>query len=165
MKRRPRTTEYGLQLREKQKAKRTYGILEKQFRGYFIKAAKQKGVTGENLLRMLETRLDNVVYRLGFAASRNSARQLIRHRHITVNGKRVTIPSYLVAPGASIAVNEKAKRIPSVQHAVQSKDKSTLVPYMSLEEDGLTGKLVSVPRREDIPVQINEQLIVELYSK
>lgn len=165
MKRRPRTTEYGLQLREKQKAKRTYGVLERQFRGYFMKAARQKGVTGENLLRMLEIRLDNVVYRLGFAASRASARQLIRHRHIAVNGKRVTIPSYLVALGASISVHEKAKRIPSVQNAVQSKDKSALVPYLSLEEDGFSGKLESVPRREDIPVQVNEQLIVELYSK
>jgi small subunit ribosomal protein S4 len=142
-----------------------YGVLERQFRGYFMKAARQKGVTGENLLRVLEIRLDNVVYRLGFAPSRASARQLIRHRHITVNGKRVTIPSYLVAPGASISVNERAKRVPLVQNAVQSKDKSSLVPYLSLDEDGFSGKLESVPRREDIPVQVNEQLIVELYSK
>jgi len=164
-KRRPRTSEYGLQLREKQKTKRMYGVLENQFRGYFKRAAKLKGVTGENLIKTLERRLDNVVHRLGFAPSRSSARQLIRHRHIAVNGRRVTIPSYMMVPGESVSVIEKSRGMTLIQKSVQSKDRSNLVPYLNLEEDGFTGRFESIPAREDIPIQVNEKLIVELYSK
>ena len=163
--RRSRTSEYGIQLREKQKTKRIYGILEKQFRGYFKKAARQKGVTGENLLRLLERRLDNVVYRLGLAPSRKAARQFVRHRNITINGKLVTIPSYLLEPGETISISEKMKTNPVVKNSVQAKDRSSLVPYMTLSEDGFSGTFASLPSREDIPTQVNEQLIVELYSK
>jgi len=163
--RRSRTSEYGLQLREKQKTKRIYGVLENQFRGYFKKAARQKGVTGENLLRLLERRLDNVVYRLGLAPSRKAARQFVRHRNVTINGKLVTIPSYLLEPGEIVSIAEKMKNNPVVKNSVQAKDRTSLVPYMTLSEDGFSGSFASLPSREDIPTQVNEQLIVELYSK
>jgi len=163
--RRSRTSEYGLQLREKQKTKRIYGVLENQFRGYFKKAARQKGVTGENLLRLLERRLDNVVYRLGLAPSRKAARQFVRHRNVTINGKLVTIPSYLLEPGEIVSISEKMKNNPVVKNSVQAKDRTSLVSYMTLSEDGFSGSFASLPSREDIPTQVNEQLIVELYSK
>ncbi|MBN1426402.1 30S ribosomal protein S4 [Candidatus Fermentibacteria bacterium] len=164
-KHRPRTSEYGTQLREKQKMKRIYGVLEQQFHGAFMKAARQKGVTGENLLRVLERRLDNVVYRLGFAPSRAAARQLIRHRHIHVNGRRVTIPSFLVSPGHVVSVIESSRANPFVQQSVQSMDRTNLAQYLSLDEHGFSGKLVALPARVDIPTPVIEQLIVELYSK
>ncbi len=164
-KHRPRTTEYGAQLREKQKTKRIYGVLERQFRNTFEKAARRKGVTGENLLQAMECRLDNIVYRLGFAPSRAAARQLIRHRHIHVDGRRVTIPSYQVSPGQVVSVVERARSHPAVVESVQSLNRSSLVPYLSLSEDGFSGKLVALPSRADIPTPVAEHLIVELYSK
>lgn len=163
--RRSRTSEYGLQLREKQKTKRIYGILEQQFRSYFHKAARQKGVTGDNLLKLLERRLDNVVYRLGFAPSRKAARQLVRHRHIQVNGRRVTIPSFLIEPGHVVTISEKARDMPIVKNAIKATDRNNIVPYLHLDEGGFSGGMENHPSREDIPVQVNEQLIVELYSK
>lgn len=164
-KHRPRTSEYGTQLREKQKAKRIYGVLERQFRGTFRKASQRKGVTGENLLQSLERRLDNVVYRLGFAASRAAARQLIRHHHIHVDGRRVTIPSFLVSPGQVVSIVEASRNQPAVLQAVQSMDRTSLVPYLSLDESGFSGSMTSLPSRADIPTPVTEQLIVELYSK
>lgn len=164
-KHRPRATEYGAQLREKQKTKRVYGVLERQFRATFRKAARRKGVTGENLLQALERRLDNIVYRLGFAPSRKAARQLVRHRHILVDGKRVTIPSYLVSPGQVVSVREESRTIPLIVESVQAMDRASLVPYLALSEDGFSGTLTMLPSRADIPTPVSEQLIVELYSK
>lgn len=160
---RKKISEYGLQLLEKQKAKYTYGVLERQFRRFFQIASRMKGKTGENLLKILESRLDNVVYRLGIASTRAAARQLVSHRHITVNGKIVNIASYLIKPGDIIAVREKSKSLELIQQSV----KSARMPYAWLEWDAslLTGKFMLYPEREQIPEQINEQLIVELYSK
>ncbi|GAB1403653.1 30S ribosomal protein S4 [Lentimicrobium sp.] len=162
-KRRKKLSEYGTQLQEKQKAKYTYGILEKQFKNTFHKASRKKGVTGEILLQLIEMRLDNVVYRLGIAPSRSAARQLVTHRHITVNGSVVNIPSYELKVGDIVAVREKSKSLEVIQDSLAARRNA----YPWLEWDGnlLTGKFVSLPMREDIPENIKEQLIVELYSK
>lgn len=160
---RKKFSEYGLQLREKQKAKRFYGVLETQFRNYFEKAAKKRGITGEILLEMLETRLDNVIFRLGLAASRKEARQLVCHGHFTVNGKKVDIPSYSVTPGDVIKVKEKST---SSQKFKEMKELAITVPgWLSVDLENLQGKIISIPRREEIDTPIQEHLIVELYSK
>ena len=164
-KRRPRESEYRTQLREKQKTKRIYGMLEKQFRSYYETANRQPGVTGENLLRLLETRLDNVVYRLGFAKSRKESRQQVRHGHITVNGKRVTIPSYRVRPGDIVAVADKAKDMLVIQSALVSNEKMAVPGWLEADMEKLQGSVISVPSRDQIDLDIKEQLIVELYSK
>jgi small subunit ribosomal protein S4 len=161
--RRAKVTEYGLQLREKQKAKRFYGLLEAQFRNYFDKAAKQKGLTGENLLIMLETRMDNVVFRMGFASSRKEARQLVTHNHFTVNGKKQNIPSYLVVAGDVIKVKEKSTSSPKFK---EIKDMSISTPsWISVDTDKLEGRVLAMPLREEIDTPVAEHLIVELYSK
>jgi small subunit ribosomal protein S4 len=162
---RRRISEYGLQLREKQKVRRIYGVLERQFHNYFIEAARRKGVTGENLLQQLETRLDNVVYRLGFAPSRKAARQLVRHRHFTVNGKIVDIPSYQLRPSDKIQVREKSKKLDVIHLALKDADRSADLPWLRLSKATLDGELLEYPKREDIPINVSEQLIVELYSK
>jgi small subunit ribosomal protein S4 len=158
-------SKYLLQLREKQKLRRMYGVMERQFRNYFFEAARRKGVTGTNLLQLLERRLDNVVYRLGFAPSRAMARQLIRHNHFTVNGKRVNIPSYLVKPGDVIAPREKSRNLFVIQESIKRLDTQQIVPYLEMDVNKMEGRFVEIPSREDIPVPVNETLIVELYSK
>lgn len=160
---RKKMSDYGLQLREKQKAKRFYGLLETQFRNLFDKAAKKKGMTGENLLVMLETRLDNTVFRMGFASSRKEARQLVTHAHFTVNGKKVDIPSFEVKAGDVIKVKEKSANSPKFK---EIKDMAISVPsWLTVDVDKLEGKVVALPKREDIDTPIEEHLIVELYSK
>ncbi|MCS6884570.1 MAG: 30S ribosomal protein S4 [Acidobacteriota bacterium] len=158
---------YGEQLREKQKVKRIYGVLEKQFRGYFERAARQKGVTGENLLSILERRLDNVVYRLGYATSHAQARQLVAHGHVMVNGRKVTIPSFQVKVNDQIALKPSMVKNPFVQAAFQTAGGRRGRPAWLevVDEENLVGKVISLPRREDIDPSIKEQLIVELYSK
>jgi len=156
---------YGVQLREKQKVKRAYGLLERQFRNYFKKADKKIGVTGEILLQLLETRLDNLVYRLGFAPSRKSARQLVRHRHITVNDRIVKIPSFQVKPNQIIKVKEKSKNLDLIHSALKEVGRGDEYPWLRLNKAALEGELLEVPRRTDIPLPVKEQLIVELYSK
>jgi small subunit ribosomal protein S4 len=156
-------SEYLLQLREKQKARRYYGLLEKQFRTYYTKATKGSGVTGENLLRLLETRLDNVVYRLGFAASRAQARQLVRHGHFTVNGRRVNIPSYQVRPDDTVALRQGSSAEQVVRDATDLT--AAVPPWLQADHDGLSGKVLKQPEREEIDAPVAEQLIVELYSK
>ncbi|MCI5977655.1 MAG: 30S ribosomal protein S4 [Bacteroidales bacterium] len=162
--RRRKTSEYGIQLREKQKAKYTYGVLEKQFRNLFEKASSMKGITGEILLQLLESRLDNVVYRLGVAPSRAAARQLVLHRHVTVNGAVVNIPSYQVQPGDVVGVREKSKSLEVIGDALAGFN-HTKYPWIEWDETVKAGKFLHVPAREDIPENIKEQLIVELYSK
>ena len=162
-KRRKKVSEYGVQLMEKQKAKYTYGILERQFRNLFEKANRKKGITGEILLQLIESRLDNLVYRFGIAPTRAAARQLVSHRHITVNGKVVNIPSYLVKVGDIIAVREKSKSLEVITNSVDGR--SNRYPWLEWDSDKLCGKFMAYPNREDIPETINEQLIVELYSK
>jgi small subunit ribosomal protein S4 len=157
-------SEYQLQLREKQKVKRIYGILERQFSNYFKKADKQKGITGENLLRMLECRLDNLVYRLGFSPSRNSARQLVRHGHFMVNQKKTNIPSYQVKPGDIISVRDKSRNL-EIIHAALKEARGADLTYLRLDKVKLLGELLEWPKRIDIPILAQEQLIVELYSK
>jgi small subunit ribosomal protein S4 len=160
---RKKLSDYGHQLREKQKAKRFYGILETQFRNYFDKAAKKKGITGENLLIMLETRLDNAVFRMGFASSRKEARQLVLHGHFTVNAHKENIPSFAVKEGDVIKVKEKSISSPKFK---QLKEMSISVPvWMTVDVDKLEGKVIALPRREDIDTPVSEHLIVELYSK
>ena len=156
-------SEYLQQLREKQKARRYYGLLEKQFRNYYEKAARRSGITGENLLRMLETRLDNVVYRLGFASSRAQARQLVRHGHFHVNGRRVNIPSFQVRPNdiVTVAPNSSAQQV--IRDATDLV--STVAPWLQADHEGLTGKVLKWPERDEIDTPVQEQLIVELYSK
>ena len=161
---RRKTSEYGVQLREKQKAKYTYGVLEKQFRNMFEKASNMKGITGEILLQLLESRLDNVVYRLGIAPTRAAARQLVLHRHITVNGAVVNIPSYQVLPGDVVGVREKSKSLEVIEDSLAGFN-HTKYPWIEWDESVKAGKLLHVPAREDIPENIKEQLIVELYSK
>ena len=161
---RRKLSEYGTELKEKQKAKYTYGVLEKQFRNLFDKAARKEGVTGELLLQMLECRLDNVVYRLGIARTRAAARQLVLHRHITVNGGVVNIPSYSVKPGEVVAVREKSKSLEVIEDALAGFNHSKY-PWIEWEESVKGGKMLHLPQREDIPENIKEQLIVELYSK
>jgi len=156
---------YGIQLREKQKVRRIYGILEKQFHNYYVKAARAKGITGENLLSFLERRLDNFVYRLGFAPSRNSARQLVSHRHFTVNDRIVDIPSFTLRPGDIVKVREKSKNLDLIHSALKDSDRSVDIPWLRLNKAALEGELLEVPKRAEIPVVVSEQLIVELYSK
>lgn len=164
-KKRPRDSEYRLQLREKQKAKRIYGVLEKQFRTYYQIANRQPGITGENLLRLLESRLDNVVYRLGFASSRDEARQMVRHGHFTVDGRRVDIPSFRVRPGAVVAVGKKAQEMTTIKAALISASKIEVPGWLEVDVEKLQGKVLSLPMREQIDAPVREQLIVELYSK
>ncbi len=164
-KKRPRDSEYRVQLREKQKAKRIYGLLEKQFRIYYELATRQKGITGENLLRLLESRLDNVVYRLGFAKSRDEARQIVRHNHITVNGRKVNIPSYRVRPGEIVAIADKSKDLLVIKTALISSEKTEVPGWLEVDIEKLQGKVLSLPTREMIDAPVREQLIVELYSK
>jgi small subunit ribosomal protein S4 len=163
--RRPKLVGYGLQLREKQKTRRIYGVLETQFRNYFERAARRKGVTGEQLLAHLEQRLDNVVYRLGFATSRAQARQLVRHGHIVVNTRKVNIPSYEVRQGETIAVREKARQLGPVLHARDFASHQTLPGWLEVDRDNFTGRVIGTPKREDISLPVQEQMIVELYSK
>lgn len=162
-KRRRKTSEYGTQLKEKQKAKYTYGILEKQFRNLFEKAQSSKGVTGEVLLQLLESRLDNVVYRLGIAPTRAAARQLVGHRHITVNGDIVNIASYILKPGDIISVREKSKSLEAISDSLSSRRTSS--SWLEWDTNQMSGKYLNKPERADIPENIKEQLIVELYSK
>jgi small subunit ribosomal protein S4 len=162
--RRKKPSEYGLQLREKQKAKYTYGVLEKQFRNLFEKASRSKGITGEVLLQSLESRLDNVVFRLGLAPTRNAARQLVSHRHIIVDGKVVNIPSYTVKSGQLVGVRERSKSLEVIADALSGFNHSKY-PWIEWEQTSLSGKLLHLPERADIPENIREQLIVELYSK
>lgn len=156
---------YGLQLREKQKAKRIYFTLEKQFRNYFEKAARAKGVTGEALLQQLERRLDNVVYRLGFAVSRRQARQLVRHGHVAVNGRKVNIPSFQVSVGDEVTVREKSKDLVVIQTSKEMSSHQPVAAWLEADREGLKGRVTALPRRDDINLPVNEQLIVELYSK
>lgn len=162
-KRRAKVSEYGVQLKEKQKTKYTYGVLERQFRNLFKKASAHKGVTGEVLLQLLESRLDNVVFRLGIAPTRAAARQLVSHRHITVNGSIVNIASYQVRPGDIIAVREKSKSMEAITDALASR--SSKYSWLEWDESLMAGKFLNVPERADIPENIKEQLIVEIYSK
>ncbi len=163
--RRPKLIGYGLQLREKQKVRRVYGILEDQFRAYFEKAARSKGMTGENLLLMLERRLDNVVYRLGFATSRAEARQLVRHGHILVAGKKVNIPSYQVVPGQDVVIREKDRQNPAILRSLDLTGGRSVPPWLQLVRETMSGKVISAPKREDVNFPIQEQMVVELYSK
>lgn len=163
--RRRRNSEYATQLREKQKVKRIYGLGEKQFRTLFRKAARVPGITGENLLVALESRLDNIVYRLGFAPSRKSARQLIRHRHVRVNGRTVDIPSYEVDPGAEISVAPRSREMPLVKEAIEDRKNRDQLSWLGVDYDTATGRMLERPSRADIPLAVEEQLIVELYSK
>jgi small subunit ribosomal protein S4 len=156
---------YGLQLREKQKTKRIYFTQERQFRTYFEKAARAKGVTGERLLQQLETRLDNVVYRMGFAISRRQARQLVRHGHIEVNGRKLDVPSFQVPANTEIAVREKSRKLPLVEQAREFTSHQPTPSWLSIDRENLKGRVNTVPKREEISLPVNEQLIVELYSK
>lgn len=161
---RRKRSDYGVQLREKQKVRRAYGLLEKQFRIYFAKAERMRGVTGENLLQLLESRLDNVIYRSGLAASRAEARQVVRHRHITVNGKIVDIPSFQVKPGSEIAVKEKSKEHGRIGVCAEAPLRESPA-WLEVDRKEMTAKVVSAPSREDIDLPVQESLIVELYSK
>ena len=164
--RRMKLTNYAVQLREKQKAKRTYGVLEKQFRNYFKKAASSSGVTGEALLQILETRIDNVIYRLGFGASRAQSRQLVRHRHVTVNGRIVDIPSYNLRPNDVVAIKESSRTLVPVQAALEGVGRRGELPdWMEVNEKTFSGRITRIPSRDVIPTPIAENLIVELYSK
>jgi small subunit ribosomal protein S4 len=162
---RSKRTDYGVQLREKQKVKRIYGLLERQFAGYFQKAERLKGITGENLLGLLERRLDNVVYRLGFAGSRTQARQLVLHGHILVNGRRINIPSYSVRKDHKVQLKQPSQKIKWIKEALDSSERRGLPKWLTLETATFTGTVVDLPKREDITADIQEQLIVELYSK
>jgi small subunit ribosomal protein S4 len=164
-KRRQKILGYGIQLREKQKVKRFYGLFEGQFRLTFQKAERMRGVTGENLLALLERRLDNVVHRLGFAASRAQARQLIRHGHVTVNGRKVNIPSVTVGQGAVIAIKAKSRQNPLIAGAVETAKGRGVPAWLELSAGEFQGKVVTLPKREDVALAVNEKLIVELYSK
>ncbi|HWV72110.1 MAG TPA: 30S ribosomal protein S4 [Pseudosphingobacterium sp.] len=163
-KRRGKQSEYAIQLQEKQKAKYTYGVLERQFANLFVKASAKEGITGENLLRFLEARLDNTVYRLGIAPTRSGARQLVGHKHITVNGEVVNIPSFSVRPGDVIAVRERSKTLEAISNSVAGR-KLNKYSWLEWDANGLTGKFLNYPSRDEIPENIKEQLIVELYSK
>ncbi|MBI5867046.1 MAG: 30S ribosomal protein S4 [candidate division Zixibacteria bacterium] len=162
---RRKVSEYGVQLREKQKIRRIYGVLENQFHGYYERATRMRGITGENLLLQLEQRFDNVVYRLGFAPSRKAARQLVRHRHFVINDRIVDIPSYAVQPGDVIKVREKSKRLDVIHLALKEAGRAGDLPWFRLDKAHLEGELLSLPARIDIPTPVQEQLVVELYSK
>src|SRR5438270_11813296 len=163
--RKPKIVGYGLQLREKQKTKRIYFTQERQFRNYFEKAARAKGVTGDALLQQLETRLDNVVYRLGFAMARRQARQFVRHGHVQVNGRKVNIPSFQVKPGDEVAIREGSRKLPILAQAIEFSSHQPAPNWLDVNRDTMTGRVTSIPKREDIQLPVNEQLIVELYSK
>jgi|SRR5690606_5796121 len=163
--RRARVSDYGLQLREKQKVRRIYGVLERQFRRYYQEANRRRGTTGEILLQLLESRLDNIVYRMGFASTRAEARQLVSHGGIEVNGQPVNIPSYQVAPGSVIAVREKAKNQVRIQAALELAQQQGIVSWLEVDAKKMQGTFKAVPDRADLPAEINEHLIVELYSK
>jgi len=165
MSRRSKLSEYGVQLRMKQKVKRIYGLLEAQFRSYYEKSTRQKGVTGENLLRMLESRLDNVIYRLGFAPSRKSARQMVLHGHFLVNGRYVNVPSYIMRAGDIVAVREKSRKMPLIHETMRRIKDDVLVPWLRLDKAKMEGEFLDLPNRQDIPIDVQENLIVELYSK
>ena len=158
-------SDYGIHLREKQKVRRIYGILEKQFRKYFKMAAKKTGVTGENLLKFLETRLDNVVYRMGFAPSRKSARQIIRHGHITVNGRKVDIPSFLLKANDEIKIKENRSQMPLIQEAMEASTEVDSIDWFKVDKSKFTGTVLNIPSREQIQLDVDERLIVEYYSK
>ena len=158
-------SDYGIQLREKQKVKRIYGVLEKQFRKYYTRADRQKGITGTNLLILLERRLENIVYRMGFASSRNQARQLVRHNHFTVNGRKVNIPSYQVKIGDVIEVREKSRKSPFILEAMETVVRREMPSWLEVDGSNFRGIVKEFPNREELTMPINEQLIVELYSK
>lgn len=162
---RPKFSSYGVQLREKQKVKRMYGLVEKQFRNFFAKAEKQKGITGTNLLIFLERRLDNMVYRLGFANSRNEARQLVQHNHFNVNGRKVSIPSYLVKIGDVIELREKSRQSAKINDSLEGVARRGIPSWLELDKEHFRGRILALPSREDLTMPIKEQLIVELYSK
>ena len=164
-KRRAKVSEYGMQLREKQKVKRYYGLMEDQFKRYFELASRKKGITGEILIMLLEQRLDNIVYRMHYASSRKMARQLVKHGHITVNGNKVDIPSYLATEGDTIEVKEKSKKIIPVLESMKNISRIGTVPWLEVDPDKLSGKFMYLPKREEIDLPANEQLIVEFYSK
>ena len=164
-KRRRKESEYGMQLREKQKVRRYYGVLEKQFRSYFAMAEKRQGITGENLLAILETRLDNVVYRLGFAMSRAEARQLVTHGHFTVDGRKVNIPSFLVKPGMVITLKDSSKSLDKIKANVEANASRPAPKWLDYDANSMVGKVVAIPARDDIDLPVEEHLIVELYSK
>lgn len=163
--RRSKISEYGVQLREKQKVRRMYGLMENQFRNYFERALKQTGRTGEQLVKTLERRFDNVVYRMGFAPSRKAARQLVLHRHFTVNNAIVDIPSYLLKPGDVIQVREPSRKLELIHSSMKRMKDTAMFPWLTLDKATLTGTFLNIPERPDIPLNANEQLIVELYSK
>lgn len=163
--RRRKNSDYGEQLREKQKVKRIYGIAERQFRGYYYRANRMKGVTGENLLQLLERRLDNIVYRLGFASNHAEARQLVRHGHFSINGSRVDIPSFLVRANDAITVRENSKKMPRLAENLGAVDRRGVPGWLELDKDNFRGRVKTMPAREDLKMDIREQLIVELYSK
>lgn len=163
--RRPKLSDYGVQLREKQKVKRMYGLLEKQFRSYFEKAERQKGITGTNLLVLLERRLDNIIFRLGFASSRNQARQLVRHNHFAINSQKVNIPSYLVKVDDVITLRENSRKTQSILDSMETVARRGVPAWLELDKDNFTGVVKAFPTREDLTMPIQEQLIVELYSK
>ncbi|MBK8800809.1 MAG: 30S ribosomal protein S4 [Fibrobacteres bacterium] len=165
MLRRRQASEYGTQLREKQKTKRSYGVLEKQFRGYFEEAAHAKGVTGENLLQLLEMRLDNVVYRMGFAPNRNLSRQLVRHGHFRVNGRKASIPSIRLKVGDVVEVMDNSRSLAAIQAALAGASRRSEVEWVSVDKVKFAGRVLAQPARTQIPTPVNEQLIVELYSK
>ena len=163
--RRFKQSEYGIQLREKQKVRRIYGLLERQFRNYFKKADRQKGIASEVLLQMLERRLDNIVYRMGFAPSRRTARQLVLHKHFLVNERMVNIPSFSVKPGDVVQVKQKSRRLGVIHDSMKKVRDGELLSWLELDKAGMKGSLLSNPARADIPLEVNESLIVELYSK
>jgi len=163
--RRRKSSEYSKQLREKQKIKRIYGISEQQFRNTFEKVTSLPGITGHNLLAALESRLDNMIYRMGFAASRKAARQLIRHRHVEVNGRSVDIPSYMVAPGEEVKVRQKSREIPAVLSAMDQASRGAPLTWLAVDRDTFSGRMLERPSRPNIPIAAQEQLVVELYSK
>jgi small subunit ribosomal protein S4 len=163
--RKPRLSDYGLQLREKQKLRRTYGVLEKQFRNYYKEASRLKGSTGENLLQLLETRLDNVVYRMGFGSTRAEARQLVSHKSILVNGKSVNIPSYVVKPEDVISVREKSRKQARIGESMSLAEQGGFPDWIEVDHSKFEGKFKALPMRSELPADINESLVVELYSK
>jgi len=162
---RPKFSEYSIQLREKQKLRRIYGVLEGQFRRYFHMADRARGVTGETLLQLLERRLDNMVYRMGFSTSRAEGRQLVRHGHFTVNGRKVDVPSYLVKPGDVVAVREKSRQVARIQEALELATRRGIPDWLEVTADQFAGRVKGLPSRSDLTMPINEKLVVELYSK
>jgi small subunit ribosomal protein S4 len=158
-------SDYRIQLREKQKVKRIYGLLEKQFRGYYFRAERQKGITGTNLLILLESRIDNIVYRMGFSSSRNQARQMVMHNHFLVNSREVNIPSYQVKPGDVVEVKEKSRKLPQILEAMETVVRRGIPNWIQVDKDKFEGVLESFPNREELTMPIQEQLIIELYSK